>query len=360
DGLGERELQFLEPPGHPDRPALVPEMTLDLADDRGRGVGRELHPPLQVEPVDGFDQADRGDLGEIVQPFTPVAEPPGQVLHQRQVQLDKLAADPEPVGVAGRQCAELLEQVPGPAPVRHGVLELGRRRQADVGALRVEVVRDAEADFLRHLCDDRSGQPDLGLASHPAPADSRTFRSRTVTLSPGPTHASALPASADSTVQANVSRDGGRGGWHLADTAMLMRSGPSVKSHSRLAPGAAWPSSMPQASSTAMRRSSISSRVKSSRAARPAVAVRSTDRYAPSAGIWIVTRSWTSWRGGRSPPARTAVGRAEAPRPLVSPVTSALSTGADRARCEVMAAGSCLQPTAHDRCLGRIASPNAQ
>ena len=32
-----------------------------------------------------------------------------------------------------------------------------------------------------------------------------------MTLSPGPTHASALPASAESTVQANVSRDGGRG-----------------------------------------------------------------------------------------------------------------------------------------------------
>src|SRR5262249_9691689 len=156
-------------------------------------------------------------------------------------------ADPEPFGIAGRQRAQLLEQVPGPPPVRHGVLELGRGRQAGAGALRVEVVRDAEADSLRHLRADLSGHPGLGLASHPAPADSRTFRSRTVTLSPGPAHASALPASADSTVQANVSRDGGRGGWHRAETAMLMRSGPRVKSHSRVAPGAAWFSSIPHA-----------------------------------------------------------------------------------------------------------------
>src|SRR5262249_57373646 len=158
-------------------------------------------------------------------------------------------------GVAGRERAQLLEQVPGPPAVRHGVLELRRGRQAGVGALRVEVVRDAEADFLRHLRADLSGQPGLGLASHPAPADSRTFRSKTVTLSSGPTHASALPASADSTVQANVSRDGGRGGLHAADTAMLMRSGPSVKSHSRLEHGAAWGSSTPHTSSSAMRKS---------------------------------------------------------------------------------------------------------
>ena len=44
------------------------------------------------------------------------------------------------------------------------------------------------------------------------------------------------------------------------------------------APGTASGSSSAQASSTAMRRSSISSRVKSSRAASPAVAVRSTER----------------------------------------------------------------------------------
>ena len=43
-------------------------------------------------------------------------------------------------------------------------------------------------------------------------------------------------------------------------------------------PGTACWSRIAQASSTAMRRSSISSRVKSKRAARPAVAVRSTDR----------------------------------------------------------------------------------
>src|SRR5205814_6678697 len=52
DGLGQRELELLQAARYPDRPALVPEVPLDLADDGGRGVGGELHAALQVEPVD--------------------------------------------------------------------------------------------------------------------------------------------------------------------------------------------------------------------------------------------------------------------------------------------------------------------
>jgi hypothetical protein len=91
-------------------------------------------------------------------------------------------------------------------------------------------------------------------------------------------NASTLPARAVSTVHAKVSLAGGCGARLGTETEMVISSRPSAKLHSRALPGMAWPSSMAQASSTAIRRSSISSRVKSSRAASPAVAVRSTDR----------------------------------------------------------------------------------
>src|SRR5215471_11572780 len=329
DGLGQRQLQLLESARHPHRPSLVAEVTLDLAHDGGCRVGGELHPPLEVEPVDRFDQADGGDLGQVVQPFAPVAEPPSQVFDQRKVQLDQFAADAQPLSVIRGQRGEPLEQVPGPAPVRDGMLDFRGGVQLSLGHLSVESLGDRDLDVLGHLRADALSQPGLGFPGHPGLDDSRIFLSMTVTPSPGPTHASTLPASAESTVQAKVSRAGGRGCAATVETAMLILSSPRVKSHSRSAPGAAWASSMPQASSTAMRRSSISSRVKSSGAARPAVAVRRTDRYAPSAGMRMVTWSWTEQSAAASPSAITAVGATVALRAVVSPVTAS-STGGSR------------------------------
>jgi hypothetical protein len=62
---------------------------LELADDGGRGVGRELDLPVGIEAVDGLDQADGGDLDQVVQRFTPAGEPAGQVLDQPQVPFDQ-------------------------------------------------------------------------------------------------------------------------------------------------------------------------------------------------------------------------------------------------------------------------------
>ena len=107
---------------------------------------------------------------------------------------------------------------------------------------------------------------------------SRRLRSTIDTWSSVPSRESTVPASADSTVQAKVSLAGVRGSAAVTETVIVISSAPRSKAHSRFVPGIAWASSIAQASSTAMRRSSISSRVKSSRAARPAVAVRSTDR----------------------------------------------------------------------------------
>src|SRR5262249_57606104 len=107
------------------------------------------------------------------------------------------------------------------------------------------------------------GEPGLGFRGHRGLDDVRIFLRTTVTLSPGPTHASTLPASAESTVQAKVSRAGGRGCAASAETAMLILSAPRGKLHSRSAWGAAWPSRVPQAPSPPLRPSSLSSPVQS-------------------------------------------------------------------------------------------------
>src|SRR5271170_3885444 len=122
------------------------------------------------------------------------------------------------------------------------------------------------------------GHLDLEFAAHPDLWVSRLLRSTIATISPGPSRESTVPARADSTVQEKVSLAGMRGSAAVTDTVMVISSAPRSKAHSRLVPGIAWGSSIAHASSTAMRRSSISSRVKSSLAARPAVAVRSTER----------------------------------------------------------------------------------
>ncbi len=87
---GQLEAQFLQPPGHAHGPAAVAEVTLDLADDGRRGVGRELDAALGVEAVDGLDQTDGGDLDEVVQRLAAVAEPARQVLDEGQVHLDQV------------------------------------------------------------------------------------------------------------------------------------------------------------------------------------------------------------------------------------------------------------------------------
>src|SRR5215472_9833828 len=194
-------------------------------------------------------------------------------------------------------------------PVADGVLDSDRAGQL-LGGVLVEFLRDQAGDgqdlvgvgkrlppsrFSRHRLE-LLGQSDLNFPRPRCHADldeSRLFRSTIVSTSPGPTWASTLPASAVSTVQANVSPAGTRGARQRTDTDTVISSWPSEKTHSRLLPGIPWLSTIAQASSTAIRMSSISSSVKSSRAARPAVAVLSTDRYAPSAGIRTVTWSRT-------------------------------------------------------------------
>src|SRR5687767_13029956 len=42
DDLRQLEVELLKPTRHPNRPALIAEVTFQLPNDRGRGIGREL------------------------------------------------------------------------------------------------------------------------------------------------------------------------------------------------------------------------------------------------------------------------------------------------------------------------------
>src|SRR5439155_15820888 len=90
DDRPEAEVQLLQTTRHAHRPALVPEVPLQLADDGWRGVGGELDLAIGVEPVDRLDQADRGDLDQVVQRLAAAGEPPGQVFDQAEMSLDQL------------------------------------------------------------------------------------------------------------------------------------------------------------------------------------------------------------------------------------------------------------------------------
>jgi hypothetical protein len=92
-------------------------MPLDLTDDRGGRVGRELHATLRVEPIDGFDQADGGDLHQVVQRLATVAETPCKVLDERQMHLDELLAYGHPLGRALLNRGKPVEEISGSCPV---------------------------------------------------------------------------------------------------------------------------------------------------------------------------------------------------------------------------------------------------
>jgi hypothetical protein len=66
--------RFLEPARDLDRPALVPEVALDFANDRGRGEGRKLQAALRLEALDGCEQADVADLDDVLERLAAVAE----------------------------------------------------------------------------------------------------------------------------------------------------------------------------------------------------------------------------------------------------------------------------------------------
>src|SRR3989440_8981426 len=88
----ELDVQLLEAARHAHRPASVAEVTLDLADDVRRRVGRELDAAVDVEAVDRIDQPDGPDLDEVLELLAAIAVPTRERAHQRHVLLDQLLA----------------------------------------------------------------------------------------------------------------------------------------------------------------------------------------------------------------------------------------------------------------------------
>src|SRR5215207_9175983 len=83
-----RLAELLQATGDPHRSTLVTEVAFDLAEDvRGR-VGGELDLPVYIEAVHRLDQADGGDLDQIVQRLPATCELAGQKLGQGKLLLD--------------------------------------------------------------------------------------------------------------------------------------------------------------------------------------------------------------------------------------------------------------------------------
>src|SRR5436190_2091956 len=90
DQARELDVQLLEAARHAYRPALVAEVPLDLADDVGRRVRRQLDAAVEIEAVDRLDQADRADLDEILELLAAVRVAARERADERHVLLDQL------------------------------------------------------------------------------------------------------------------------------------------------------------------------------------------------------------------------------------------------------------------------------
>jgi hypothetical protein len=75
-----------------DRPSLVANVALDLAEDRRHRVGRKRGPAIRIEPLSGFDQAEARDLKEVVERFLRVPVARRERARERQVTPHELVA----------------------------------------------------------------------------------------------------------------------------------------------------------------------------------------------------------------------------------------------------------------------------
>ena len=87
-----RTRQLLQVARDADRPALVAEVALELAEDRRHGEGRERGLARRVEAVDRLEQAERGDLDEVVELLAAALVAPRELAGERQEALDQRLA----------------------------------------------------------------------------------------------------------------------------------------------------------------------------------------------------------------------------------------------------------------------------
>ena len=89
DGVLDLRGELLELARDAHGPAVVAEVALELAEDRGDGEGGEREAAAGVEAVDGLQQADRGDLVEVVAFGAAGRVAAGEVAGERQEAVDE-------------------------------------------------------------------------------------------------------------------------------------------------------------------------------------------------------------------------------------------------------------------------------
>ena len=99
-------MRSCRPRGHPHGPDAVAEVALQLAEDRRRGEGGEGDAALGVEAVDRVEQAEVGDLEQVVEGLAGAAVAQGQALGEGHVAPHQLLAHGGVV-VAGEALPEL-------------------------------------------------------------------------------------------------------------------------------------------------------------------------------------------------------------------------------------------------------------
>ena len=140
------------------RPALVAEVTLELAEDGRDGEARERGLAARVEAVDRLQQAERRDLDEVVERLAAALVAARELARERQEALhERLARG----GVAAMGALE--QRAVGARPGRPAVVVAGIcSRRACADGWIVEMLQEAELVQLRRV---RAG----GLGrSHPS------------------------------------------------------------------------------------------------------------------------------------------------------------------------------------------------
>ncbi len=108
--LAHLQYELLGRPRHVDRPALVPEVALDLAEHRGHRVAGEAVAAVRVVAVDRLDQADAGNLDEVLERLAGVAVAGRELARERHEAHHELVARVEiPVAVIARKESVVLE-----------------------------------------------------------------------------------------------------------------------------------------------------------------------------------------------------------------------------------------------------------
>ena len=243
----ERRLHLLRAAGDVDQPARVAEVPFDLAQDRRRGVGGELQPPVGIEAVDCLDQTDGADLDEVVERLVAAGEASGEIDDERQVRADELVAQ----RLLGR--AVLGERVSSTSRAITSGTESPSVLSTPSGG------SDAVTGALPRASWSHDREPAVGVAHVDARWRARRAPSR----------------------RTRSDRCRRRPRWQRWPGPELARA--SSKSGVEGSRSVAWGRSSAQASSTASRRSSMSSTVRSQRAARLA-AVEPERRHVADVG----------------------------------------------------------------------------